>query len=503
MAAEACSGIDRLEVAVVGSVMRVFGRERRRASPRRIRRRSPLVASAAIWALFVTAAVAKADVVELLSGAKVEGRIVARDEKSVSIETKIGDKTFTRTYPLERVAALTVGDRREVLASGRAGSDGSGAPGGSSGAGGSNGSSGTSDRAGTSGEAGRSKTGESADAKAGVSRTKEEVERIIAQQGRTPPDWFEAAALNYPKTLDLYWTSPPPRVWDNQRYLGQYIWDIINPNPSRWREGVKLMHHVLSLNQDRPEARRRTMDELGRMYFILLQDFARAAFWWQQAQAQRGDLSGSDGGVHLAECYWRLGNKQMAVELLEKLPPNFSMIKLWADLGELDRALKLAEANASGAYADIALLYAGDACRTCGKYADALRYYQRALQVPFSGRGKGRYERNQRRAAANAEAIKLFELLDLSKVPDGTYRASSVGYEADVYVEVVVKDHRIVSVRVTDHREKQYYASMTEIPRRIVERQTVRGIDAVSGATLTSEAIVNATAKALAAAMKK
>ncbi len=443
-------------------------------------RRLIAVAWAAVWALvLVAASAAQADVVELLSGAKVEGRIVARDAKSVSIETKIGDKLFTRTYPLERVAALTVGDRREVIS---AGASGSGEP---------------------ADGPGRSKTNEPSNMGGGEARTKQQVEAMIAELGRTPPDWFESTALNYPKTLDLYWTSPPARVWDNQRYLGQYIWDVVNPNPSRWREGVKLMHHVLSLNQDRPEARRRTMDELGRMYFILLQDFGRAAFWWQQAQAQRGDLSGSDGGVHLAECYWRLGNKQMAVELLQKLPPNFSMIKLWADMGELDRALKLADANASGAYADVALLYAGDACRTCGKYAEALRYYQRAMQVPFSGRGKGRYERNMRRAAANAEAIKLYELLDLSKVPDGTYRASSVGYEAEVYVEVVVKEHRIVSVRVTDHREKQYYASMTEVPRRIVERQSVKGIDAVSGATLTSEAIVNATAKALAAAMKK
>lgn len=477
MSAEARSMIARMEV--LRSAARQTGQRWFDGEACRIRLRLALVASAAMCGVFLITATGKADIVELLSGAKVEGRIVARDEKSVSIETKIGDKTFTRTYPLERVAALTVGDRREVLS---ALSSGSGEPA-------------TDSRA--------AKTDEPANVVAGAGRTKQQVEALIAEQGRTPPEWFEATALNYPKTLDLYWTSPPPRVWDNQRYLGQYIWDIINPNPNRWREGVKLMHHVLSVNQDRSEARRRTMDELGRMYFILLQDFARAAFWWQQAQAQRGDLSGSDGGVHLAECYWRLGNKQMAVELLERLPPNFSMIKLWAELGELDRALKLAEANASGAYADVALLYAGDACRTCGKYADALRYYQRALQVPFSGRGKGRYERNQRRAAANAEAIKLYELLDVNKVPDGTYRASSIGYEAEVYVEVMVKDHRIVSVRVTDHREKQYYASMTEIPRRIVERQTVKGIDAVSGATLTSEAIVNATAKALAAAMKK
>lgn len=430
-----------------------------------------LLAIAALWFLPVFAA---ADVVELLSGTKVEGKIVARDEKSVSIETKVGDRTFTRTFPLDRVAALVIGDRREVI---HGSAEGSAPASGRSGAAPSSGSGNT-------------------------PRTRDEVQKLIDEAGRTAPDWLQSTPLNYPKTLDLRWPQPPARVWDNQRYLGQYIWDIINPNPGRWREGVKLMLHVLELNRDRPEIARKAMDELGRMYFILLQDFARAAYWWQKAEAQRGDLPGSDWGVHLAECYWRLGNKEMAVELLEKLPPNFSMIKLWADMGELDRALKLAEANAKGAYADTALLYAGDACRTCGKYAEALKYYQRAMQVPFSGRGKGRYERNMRRAAANAEAIKLYELVDLNKVPDGTYRASSVGYEADVHVEVVVKNHRIESVRVIDHREKQYYASMTEIPRRIVEKQSVKGIDAISGATLTSEAIVNAAAKALAKAMK-
>jgi uncharacterized protein with FMN-binding domain len=402
-----------------------------------------------------------ADTIELVSGAKVEGKVVGRDAAAITVETNVSGKSFTRKYPLDRVAAVTVDGQREVL----------------------------------------NASGPAKEPAAGRGRTKAQIEALIDEQGRTPPDWFEQTALNYPQTLDLSW-PPPPQGWNNQRNLGQYIWDIINPNQGRWREGVKLMHHVLTVNKNNPDVQRRAMGELGRMYFVLLQDYPRAAFWWRKANGEKGDAPGSDAGVRLAECYWRLGNKDMAVELLGKLPASYGMIKLWADMGDARRALQMAESNAKGPFADVALIYAGDACRVNGMYKEAIGYFQQALKISPTGQGKGRIERNQRRAAANIEAIKLFELLDLTRVADGTYRAASPGYETNVSVEVVVTHHRIESVKVTDHREKQYYASMIDVPRKIVEKQSVKGIDAVSSATITSEAIVNATAKALAAAMK-
>jgi uncharacterized protein with FMN-binding domain len=96
----------------------------------------------------------------------------------------------------------------------------------------------------------------------------------------------------------------------------------------------------------------------------------------------------------------------------------------------------------------------------------------------------------------------LFDTLDVNRVPDGNYAASSLGYEAQVQISVVVRNRRIESVAVTQHREKQFYSSITDTPRKIVEKQGVKGVDATSGATITSEAIINATAKALSAAMK-
>ena len=91
---------------------------------------------------------------------------------------------------------------------------------------------------------------------------------------------------------------------------------------------------------------------------------------------------------------------------------------------------------------------------------------------------------------------------DLTRVPDGIYRSSSMGYEAQVHVEVAVRSGRIEDVRVTDHHEKQYYSSITDTCQKIIAKQGVTGIDATSSATMTSEAIINAAAKALAEAVK-
>ena len=63
---------------------------------------------------------------------------------------------------------------------------------------------------------------------------------------------------------------------------------------------------------------------------------------------------------------------------------------------------------------------------------------------------------------------------------------------------MTVKSGRIESVDVTRHKEKQFYAALIDTPRQILKKQSVKGIDATSRATITSQAIVNATAKALA-----
>ena len=328
-----------------------------------------------------------------------------------------------------------------------------------------------------------------------------EVETLIAKAGTTAPEWWNSVQLRYPPTLNLTWADPG-KEWNAQKNLGQYIWDIINPNPSRWREGVRLLHHVLTVNKDSPEKLEKTTEALARMYQSLLQDWARAAFWWRKT-IQLGGYDEADFALDLGECYWRLGNREMCVALISQLDEddtrNGSLIKLWADLGEIDKALKLAEQKAASGEPDSAYLAAGDACRLGGRYPQALGYYRKVVAVPDGPRD---IKRNKERAAASIEAIRVFDNLDLARIPDGTYMNSSLGYNGPLRVAVVVKNARIVSVKVTQHTEKQFYSAITDTTARIIAKQGVKGVDMTSGATITAEAIVNATAKALANGMK-
>ena len=322
------------------------------------------------------------------------------------------------------------------------------------------------------------------------SKSKAEVLALIKKTGATPPDWFAATPLNYPKTLDLSWTAPPKgSPWDPSKNVGQFIWTSINENEARWKEGIKFLHHMLTVNKDKPATVTQVMSALGNMYHDLHQDWARAAFWRQMA----GDADSLD----LAHSYFKLGSKDMAVEILSKYGQDnsrhASVVRLWAEIGEPAKALQLADQMAVS-IPDAGNLAAGDICRANGRYAEALAYYQKAVAATGGSRD---VDQNKKRAQASIDAIKSVELLDLRKVPDGKYKADSFGYSGQVEVEVTVAAAKITDVRVTRHTEKQYYSSINETTANLIKKQGAKGVDATSGATITSEAIINATLKAL------
>ncbi|MCR4415468.1 MAG: hypothetical protein NUV77_23915, partial [Thermoguttaceae bacterium] len=88
----------------------------------------PVVLGFSAMILFAAAGSAvRADTVELLSGATVEGEVVARDDASVTLRVTVGGRTYTRKYPTERIHALVVGGKREVLNA----KEGAGSPAGS------------------------------------------------------------------------------------------------------------------------------------------------------------------------------------------------------------------------------------------------------------------------------------------------------------------------------------------------------------------------------------
>ncbi len=404
-----------------------------------------------ILIFLAVAVMCRADTIELANGNKVEGKVLENNAaaKTLTVEFSLGGALTKRTVPYASVKAITVNGTRTDL------------------------------------QAPASST----------TRTPAEVQAHIAKVGPTEPDWLKSTKLNYPKTLDISWPEGPPQGgWNNQKNVGQFIWDIINPNAGRWHAGLKLMHHILDSNPD-ASLKARVTKEIANMHFSLFQDYARAAWWWQQAGIKMDD----GPGAHLAECYWRLGSKQMALDLLAQSQfLQLDSIKLLGDMLETDRAVEMAEDYDE----HDAWLLAGDACRLAGRIEEAQTFYEKVINTAATNQKPERLKRTQNRAQANLDALKLFELSDVSKVADGTYKDSSLGYEGQVEVSVKVRGKKIEDVKVTQHKEKQYYSALTDVPAQIIAKQGVKGVDATSRATITGEAIINATAKALAQGAK-
>ena len=82
---------------------------------------------------------------------------------------------------------------------------------------------------------------------------------------------------------------------------------------------------------------------------------------------------------------------------------------------------------------------------------------------------------------------------------DGTYTAEGKGIGGKVPVTVEVKDGKVATVTVGDNSETQGIGSkaIEQLPEAIVAANGTEGVDAVSGATVTSKAIFTAVDEAL------
>ncbi len=92
--------------------------------------------------------------------------------------------------------------------------------------------------------------------------------------------------------------------------------------------------------------------------------------------------------------------------------------------------------------------------------------------------------------------------LDLSLVPDGVYRASAEGFGGELTVEAEVAGGQLVSIDVVEHHDTPDMAepAFEELIEEILERQEIQ-VDVVSGATVTSEALMEALRRALEGAL--
>ncbi len=86
--------------------------------------------------------------------------------------------------------------------------------------------------------------------------------------------------------------------------------------------------------------------------------------------------------------------------------------------------------------------------------------------------------------------------VDLSTVPDGVYTGEFKGYRWSNTVEVTVQGHTIKEIKMVERQRFHLDGPVDAIISKIIENQSL-AVDAVSGATATSNAILKAVENAL------
>jgi uncharacterized protein with FMN-binding domain len=143
--------------------------------------------------------------------------------------------------------------------------------------------------------------------------------------------------------------------------------------------------------------------------------------------------------------------------------------------------------------------YMGDLYARRGNMEMAREHYAEARRLyPLSDQPYGRHLLPRKVAQIQAkEKMLVMGTLTGTPLRDGDYSGRAVGYsdKEDIVVSVTVQQGRLSRLDVR-HKEKIDLNAPQIIPQRILEKQSLK-VDGISGATITTDAIVEATYRAL------
>ncbi len=217
------------------------------------------------------------------------------------------------------------------------------------------------------------------------------------------------------------------------------------------------------------------------MYLFLSGNYAWAALEYPKHMKTVEGKGATHEYVCYASCLAHFGEYAQALEVLGKglkdLPPQQwranSMASIQNQMGDV-------------------YVKMGDAEKARKAYAEAIRLY------PTSEQPYGR-QLIPRRVAMVQAKLDMMSLAALStaKLRDGVYSANALGYAdgKEITVTLTIKGGKMADIKVA-HQEKIDLGASRIIPQRIVTQQSLK-VDAVTGATVTSQGIIDGTFKAL------
>lgn len=86
--------------------------------------------------------------------------------------------------------------------------------------------------------------------------------------------------------------------------------------------------------------------------------------------------------------------------------------------------------------------------------------------------------------------------VDLSRIPNGIFNGGFTYSDFTYEVAVYITDRRITDVKILSNRDTKYAKKAEGVIERVLQAQSPK-VDAISGATTTSKAILKAIENAL------
>jgi len=277
---------------------------------------------------------------------------------------------------------------------------------------------------------------------------------------KDPPDWFADTKVD--------WDTRRP--WKEARLEVRRL--LAGNDDARARQAVKLtwMYH--------------RKGDIGNghewpLYLFMGGQMAWAVREYPASLAKTAGRGPTHEYLCFASCYAHFGEWEKALAVLDRAqkdpqrPPwrTAALAKIHEHRGDVYAAM-------------------GQPDKARSEYAAAADLYPKSEQP----NGRNTLPAQVDRVRAKVELLGAKSLADV-KLTDGTYRSVVPGYSKDITVTVVVAAGRIADVKVISAESADRGASRT-IPRRIVEANSLK-VDAISGATVTTQAIVIGAYRAL------